>query len=261
MDNNLIRLILFACILLLCIALESIYPRRVLTQPKWYRWVNNIALVVFNSLLLRLTLPLLAFEAAAWTEQHSVGLLHLLGVSSLINIIISVLVLDLLIYWQHRLFHVVPWLWALHKMHHSDQDIDVTTGARFHPIEIWLSMIIKITAVLILGISPIAVIIFEVALNGCAMFNHSNLRLSQQLDKIIRKCMVTPDMHRVHHSIIRRETNSNYGFCLSIWDRLFNSYIAQPKHGHGKMRIGIAQFRHPNEQRLDKLLTQPFRKH
>ncbi|GAM63685.1 possible sterol desaturase [Vibrio ishigakensis] len=213
----------------------------------------------FNSIVLQLTLPLLALEAALWAQTQQVGLLHMIELPIGLAVIVSLLAMDMIIYWQHRLFHTIPMLWALHKTHHSDQDIDVTTGARFHPIEIWLSMVIKIATVVILGVPPVAVIAFEIILNASAMFNHSNMRIPYAVDAWVRKILVTPDMHRVHHSTIRAETDSNYGFCLAIWDRSFGSYIEQPKLGHLDMDIGIHQFRRPNEQRLDKILTQPFR--
>ncbi|GAM75690.1 possible sterol desaturase [Vibrio ishigakensis] len=259
MDSNLLRFTVFLGVLLICMLIETIVPRRTLSQPRWFRWLNNLSLVGFNSIVLQLTLPLLALEAAIWAQSQQVGLLRMIELPLWLSVIVSLMAMDMIIYWQHRLFHTIPVLWALHKTHHSDQDIDVTTGARFHPIEIWLSMVIKIATVVILGVPPVAVIAFEIILNASAMFNHSNMRIPYAVDTWVRKILVTPDMHRVHHSTIRAETDSNYGFCLAIWDRIFGSYIEQPKLGHLDMDIGIHQFRRPNEQRLDKILTQPFR--
>ncbi|PMH44929.1 sterol desaturase [Vibrio sp. 10N.286.49.B3] len=253
-----LRLFFFITILLSCACWEIKRPRKTLTQAKTFRWFNNLSLVTANSLLL-IILPMSAFEVALLVQKHDVGILHWLGFGSVTNLLISVILLDLIIYSQHVLFHRISWLWRLHKMHHTDQDIDVTTGARFHPIEIFLSFSIKIASIVLLGVSPLAVVVFEITLNGSAMFNHSNARLSTKLDHWIRRLIVTPDMHRVHHSIIKKETHSNFGFCLAIWDRIFSTYCAQPQQGHDAMLIGTPEFRRPSEQRLDKMLTQPFR--
>jgi sterol desaturase/sphingolipid hydroxylase (fatty acid hydroxylase superfamily) len=174
-------------------------------------------------------------------------------------VIATVVVLDLFIYLQHVMFHAVPALWRLHRMHHADLDFDVTTGARFHPIEIVLSMLIKLAAVVVLGAPPVAVLIFEVVLNATAMFNHGNLRLPLAVDRVLRLFVVTPDMHRVHHSIVPAETNSNFGFNLPWWDRLLGTYRAQPAAGHVVMTIGLDDFREASDQRLDRMLIQPFR--
>jgi sterol desaturase/sphingolipid hydroxylase (fatty acid hydroxylase superfamily) len=192
-------------------------------------------------------------------SDSNIGLFNQLDLAPWLIITVSVLLLDMVIYLQHLLFHRIPLLWRLHRLHHADQDIDVTTAARFHPIEIILSVWIKIAAVMLLGVPPIAVIIFEVVLNVSAMFNHSNARMPLRLDAIIRRVIVTPDMHRVHHSIIKRETHSNFGFFLSIWDQLFRTYRPQPELGHDGCTIGIDQFRTSREQYLDKMLSQPFR--
>jgi sterol desaturase/sphingolipid hydroxylase (fatty acid hydroxylase superfamily) len=173
-------------------------------------------------------------------------------------ILLAVAFLDFAVYAQHVLFHHVPWLWRLHRMHHADLEFDVTTALRFHPLEIMLSMLIKMAVVSLLGASAIAVVIFEVLLNATAMFNHANLRLSDPVDRSLRLAIVTPDMHRVHHSVRREETNSNYGFNLSIWDRLFGTYRAQPQDGHDAMTIGIEQFRSPRDLWIDRMLLQPF---
>ncbi len=261
MENQaIIRMSAFLLIFLFMAMWESFSPKKALCQPKWYRWLNNMGLVVLNSLLLPLTLPILAIGAAQVAESQQLGLFNQWNMPSAVSLIMSVIILDMCIYWQHRIFHKVPVLWRLHRVHHADQDIDVTTGSRFHFIEIWLSMLLKIAIIFVLGIPVIAVFIFEILLNGCAMFNHSNVNISNGIDAKLRKWIVTPDMHRVHHSIHREETDSNYGFCLSVWDRLFGSYVAQPKEGHQNMQIGISLFRQPKEQSLWRMLTQPFRK-
>lgn len=258
-QQSLIRISVFTIVLIMMMIWEVKRPKKHLTQAKHYRWLNNLALVLFNSLLLPVTLPFLAVGFAYFIQESQVGLLYWLDAPVLLSLIGSVILLDLIIYWQHRLFHRLPILWRLHRVHHADQDIDVTTGARFHFIEIWLSMLIKLASIAILGIPPIAVFLFEVLLNASAMFNHSNISLSFQADRRLRTLIVTPDMHRVHHSIHRNETDSNYGFCLSIWDRWFDSYISQPKDGHQDMVIGIDLFRSVKEQSIFKMFSQPFR--
>lgn len=260
MQPETVRLIIFGVVLISCAIWEVLYPRKMLTQNKWLRWVNNLGLVGLNGLLIMLLMPIVAFSAAQWAQEHQIGVFNYLGLPSWLVILLSLLLLDAIIYGQHVLFHRVPYLWRLHRMHHADQDIDVTTGARFHPIEILLSMWIKIGAVLLLGIPPSAVLLFEIILNASAMFNHSNAKLALKVDDWLRKWLVTPDMHRVHHSIIPKETHANFGFCLSIWDRLFGTYRAQPEHGHDKMIIGLPLFKKSREQWLDKMLSQPFRR-
>lgn len=258
-QQNIIRVGVFLAIFIVMAVWEVRLPKKTLTQSKPFRWINNIALVAGNGLLLPIVLPFLAVATAVIAQEKQFGLFNQLQLHSTLTIIISIILLDLIIYWQHRIFHQVPLLWRLHRMHHSDQDIDVTTGARFHFIEIWLSMLIKMASIVILGIPPVAVLLFEVILNACAMFNHSNVQLNQRIDHWLRKIIVTPDMHRVHHSVYRDETDSNYGFCLSVWDRWFTSYISQPKDGHQEMKIGINLFKGKQEQGLLKMLSQPFR--
>ncbi|MDX1402407.1 MAG: sterol desaturase family protein [Kiloniellales bacterium] len=238
--------------------LEFFWPRRRQVIGRLRRWPNNIAISVLNSLLLRFLIPTAAVGLAWIASDNGWGLLNLVALPVAFEVVFGVLLLDLAIYFQHRIFHAVPILWRLHRMHHSDLEIDVTTGARFHPLEILLSMGIKMILVLLLGPSALAVLLFEVLLNGSSMFNHANVRIPLALDKVLRVLLVTPDMHRVHHSIISNETNSNFGFCLSVWDRIFKSYKAQPHKGHEGMTIGLEIFRNPAEHRLDKLLVQPF---
>ncbi len=258
-DPSWIRLSCFVGVLLLCTLWENKLPRKTLTVSRTFRWVNNLSLVALNSAVIVIVMPIMAFQAAVITTENHWGLLNLASVPLWLNVLLSVVFLDFVIYVQHVVFHRVPLLWKLHRMHHADLDIDVTTGTRFHPIEILLSMIVKIGAVFVLGVSPVAIVIFEIVLNASAMFNHSNAKLALPVDDWLRKLIVTPDMHRVHHSVIPRETHSNFGFFLSVWDRMFSTYQAQPELGHDHMVIGLPNIRDQKEQRLDKLITQPFR--
>ncbi len=258
-DPSWIRLGCFIGVLFCCTLWENKLPRKTLTVSRVFRWVNNLSLVALNSLIIALVLPIAAFQAAVISTENQWGLLHLASVPLWMNVLLSVVVLDFIIYVQHVVFHRVPILWKLHRMHHADLDIDVTTGTRFHPIEILISMAIKIGSVFILGVSPIAIVTFEIVLNASAMFNHSNAKLALPVDAWLRKVIVTPDMHRVHHSVIPKETHSNFGFFLSVWDRMFGTYRAQPKLGHEHVVIGLPDIRDKQEQRIDKLLTQPFR--
>jgi sterol desaturase/sphingolipid hydroxylase (fatty acid hydroxylase superfamily) len=254
-----IRAGFFFGVLTLMMALEALFPRRVRTQSRTRRWPANIAIVVLDSLLVRALFPTAAVGIGALAWERGWGLLPALDVPLVWSILVSVLVLDFAIYAQHVVFHKVPVLWRLHRMHHADIDIDVTTGARFHPVEILLSMVIKIAVVVALGAPAVGVLVFEVLLNATAMFNHGNLRLPLPVDRLLRLFVVTPDMHRVHHSAIRRETDSNYGFNLPWWDRLCGTYRDQPEKGHDGMIIGLEYFRDPAEQRLDRLILQPMR--
>lgn len=253
-----IRLGAFLGVLLAMAAWEAAAPRRPRAVPRWVRWPSNLGLVVLNTVVLRLTLPAAAVGVAVLGAQRGWGLLNNVVLPEWGQIAIALLVLDLAIYLQHVMFHAVPALWRLHRMHHADLDFDVTTGARFHPIEILLSMGLKLAVVVALGAPPVAVLIFEVMLNATAMFNHGNVGLPGWLDRVLRWIVVTPDMHRVHHSVIPRETNSNFGFNLPWWDRLLGTYRAQPVAGHEGMTIGLDQFRDPGQLRLDKMLIQPF---
>jgi sterol desaturase/sphingolipid hydroxylase (fatty acid hydroxylase superfamily) len=238
---------------------EILAPRRKLTQPKGSRWLNNIVLVVFNTALLRVVFPVAAIGVAEYAQLLQWGLFNLVEVHPAIALVASIIVLDAAIYLQHVMFHAVPLLWRLHRVHHADLDFDVTTGARFHPIEILLSMLIKFAVILLLGPPLAAVVIFEVILNAMAMFNHSNVRMPLALDGVLRRLVVTPDMHRVHHSHLADETNSNFGFNLSVWDRVFGTYRAQPAAGHTDMVIGIDTFRDPARcVKISGLLFMPF---
>src|SRR5215470_93991 len=258
-DEPLIRLATFAGVFAVMAAWELLAPRRDQKLGRGTRWPGNISIVVLDAILVRLVFPTSAVGLALVAEARQWGLFHAIDLPTWASVLLAVMALDLAIYLQHVLFHAVPALWRLHRMHHADLEIDVTTGARFHPIEILLSMGLKLGVVMALGAPAVAVLIFEVALNATSMFNHSNVRMPAWLDQVLRWIVVTPDMHRVHHSIVARETNSNFGFNLPWWDRLFGTYRDQPTAGHQAMTIGIEQFRDPAEQRLDRMLTQPFR--
>lgn len=255
----LLRVGAFAGVLALMLLAERLSPRRRPSQPPLNRWSNNLGLAVLNSVLLRVLFPLTAVQLALYCEAQGWGLLNQWPLAWGWTIGITVLVLDLAIYWQHRLFHAIPWLWRLHRMHHTDLDFDTTTGIRFHPLEILLSMLIKMVVIGVLGAAALGVLLFEVVLNATSLFNHGNLRLPRKLDRILRWIVVTPDMHRVHHSVIRRETDSNFGFNLPWWDRLFGSYREQPAAGHEAMTIGLREYRDPRQLGFGHLLTQPFR--
>ena len=234
-------------------------PRRKRSVSRSLRWPNNLGLTLLNALLTRIALPTSAVGFGVLAESRGWGLFSLVSLPSWIEVVLAVIVLDLSIYGQHVLFHYVPALWRVHRMHHADLDIDVTTGTRFHPVEVFLSFGIKFVTVVAIGASSQSIQIFEVHLNATSLFDHSNLRLAPMLERMLRWFVVTPDMHRVHHSILRRETNSNFGFNLPWWDRLFRTYRSQPEAGHDGMTIGIDQFRSPEELRLDRMLTQPLR--
>jgi sterol desaturase/sphingolipid hydroxylase (fatty acid hydroxylase superfamily) len=238
---------------------EAAAPRRVRSYSRLRRWPSNLAIVALNTALVRILLPATAVSLALAGERRAWGLLNNLPVPAWMAVVASVVLLDAAIYLQHVMFHAVPALWRVHRMHHTDLDFDVTTGARFHPVEIVLSMLIKFAAVVALGAPTLGVLIFEVLLNATSMFNHGNVRIPVRLDRYIRWLFVTPDMHRVHHSIVVNETNSNFGFNLPWWDRLLGTYRDQPAAGHQGMTIGIEQFRATRELWLDRMLLQPFR--
>ena len=253
-----VRLVAFGAMLVAMALWELAAPRRRVEIPRVIRWTNNLALVVIDSIVVRLVFPLLAVGLAIIAEDRSWGLLHSFDIPGWLAVLIAILILDFAIYLQHVLFHAVPAFWRLHRVHHADLEFDLTTGLRFHPIEIILSMIWKMAIVAALGAPPIAVLIFEVVLNASALFNHSNVALPRGIDAILRLFIVTPDMHRVHHSVHVSETNSNFGFNVPWWDRLFGTYIAQPRDGHEGMSIGIDQFRSTDDLRIDRMLVQPF---
>jgi len=237
---------------------EILAQRRPLTTSKKIRWVSNFGVTFLNPLVLRLVFPVLTIEMAAIAQKQGWGLLNITELPYWLTVVIGIVLLDLTIYLQHAMFHAVPILWRLHMMHHADLDFDVTTGLRFHPIEIILSMVIKLSVAVVLGPPVLAVLIFEVVLNAAAMFNHGNIRLPLKIDRILRYFIVTPDMHRVHHSVIIRETNSNFGFNLPWWDRLFGTYRDQPAKSHEGMTIGLSQFRDAEKLTLPWMLILPF---
>lgn len=255
-----VRLVAFAGVLVVMMGLETMFPRKVRVASRWSRWRTNGLLVVLDTLIVRLLIPVAAVGVASWANSNSLGILSLVTVPPWLTIIMAFILLDGCIYAQHVMTHHIPVLWALHKVHHTDRDIDVTTGVRFHPLEIVFSMVYKFLIIILLGPPVVAVILFEVVLNASAMFNHANVRLPLWLDRLMRVVIVTPDMHRVHHSVEIRETNHNFGFFFSVWDRLFQTYTAQPKAGHDNVIIGLEDYqtRDPNE--LLWSLTIPFKK-
>lgn len=255
----LVRLGAFAGVFALMALWEVLAPRRPQAIGRWRRWPNNLGVVVVDTLVVRVLFPAGAVGVAMFAQAQGWGLLNVLQPPGWVAVPLSVLLLDLAIYGQHVAFHHVPVLWRLHRMHHADLEFDVTTGVRFHPVEIVLSMLIKSAVVVALGAPPLGVLAFEVLLNATSMFNHGNVRLPGWMDRVLRWLVVTPEMHRVHHSVVRRETDSNFGFNLPWWDRLFGTYRAQPEAGHEGMTIGIDRFRDTRELRLDRMLLQPLR--
>lgn len=254
-----IRLAGFLGMLVVMILWEVAAPRRRREIPRVSRWTNNLALVVLDTAILRLTFPILAVGLAVIAQERSWGLFNNIDAPVWVAILASVLLLDLAIYLQHVMFHAVPGLWRLHRMHHADLEFDVTTGLRFHPVEILISMELKLVVVAAIGPPAVVVLLFEVLLNATSLFNHANIELPHTVDRVLRLIVVTPDMHRVHHSVNPVETNSNYGFNLPWWDRLLGTYRAQPAKGHNGMEIGIEQFRTLHDLRLDRMLIQPVR--
>ena len=261
MENEaFIRLGIFLGLFAILATLEALLPRRARSQPRSTRWVTNWSVTILNTITLRLlavALPLLAVGAAIDAEAQGWGLFNAISLPLWFEITVVVLILDFAIWLQHLITHKVPLLWRLHRVHHADVDMDVTTAIRFHPVEIALSMLLKIGLVYLLGPAAIAVVLFEIILNGTAMFNHSNLALPAWLDKALRKVLVTPDMHRVHHSVHRHEHDSNYGFSLSVWDRVFGTYIPQPEAGHDDMQVGL-EWQDDRPSRLGWSLALPF---
>jgi sterol desaturase/sphingolipid hydroxylase (fatty acid hydroxylase superfamily) len=261
-NDTVIRLSVFAGVFVLMALIELVLPKRQLIVTKGRRWLTNLGISVTAAVVLRLmaalAVPLAAAAAAFYAQEHEIGLLNAVAWPAWLKIVIALAVLDLAIWAQHLASHKIPILWRLHRVHHADRDIDVTTAVRFHPVEIALSMLWKIVVVVPLGASPFAVFLFEVILNGCAMFNHANIALPAWLDRIVRLFIVTPDMHRVHHSVQRREHDSNYGFNLSLWDRLFRTYTAQPEGGHLGMTIGLTPYQSDDPTRFGWSLWLPF---
>ena len=260
------RLGSFIAIFILMATLELVWPRRRLNWSRTKRWLTNLTMVGLGAALVRAmfavaaltAVPIVAMLAAAAAETRGIGLLNLIALPASVEVLVAVVVLDFAIWLQHLLAHRIDALWLFHRMHHADVDFDVTTALRFHPVEIGLSMLYKVAWVVALGASPLAVLIFEVVLNGLAMFNHANYALPQRADRVLRQLIVTPDMHRVHHSVVPREHHSNFGFNLSIWDRMFRTYRPQPEAGHTGMTIGLAPYRTQAPTRLGWCLRLPF---
>lgn len=253
------RLIVFISLFVFIALIEVWKPVRQTSNIRNKRWFSHIGISIVNSILLRIIFPSTAVGIAWWIDEHGFGLLKLIDLPQWLEIIWAIVILDLVIYLQHRIFHTVPILWRLHRMHHTDIHFDVTTGFRFHPIEILLSMLIKIITILLLGPATLAVFIFEIILSSISLFNHGNIQIHKKIEKWLRYVIVTPDIHRIHHSIQHQETNSNFGFNLPIWDKIFGTYRAQPTFDHQSMNIGLIEFRDTKETRIDQLLTQPFR--
>lgn len=263
MANELLwRLGTFLTLLVLFAGLETLVPRRSRNLSRARRWPTNLAMTVLNSVALRalaVLLPLLAIGAALDAEAQGWGLFNRIDWPVWLELVLAVLILDLAIWAQHLVTHKVPLLWRFHRVHHADRDMDVTTGFRFHPVEILASMLLKIGLVYLLGPSALAVLVFEILLSGTALFNHANIALPGPLDRALRFVLVTPDMHRVHHSVHRAEHDSNYGFCLSLWDRLFGTYVAEPEAGHGAMTVGL-EWQDERPAKLGWVLRLPFRR-
>lgn len=256
--ESVIRLLFFGLIFTAVAIAEIFSPRRRPVVSKQTRWINNILLSLTGTVIMRLVFPAFPVGVAVYCRKMEWGLLNLFDFPLWAAVICSIVFLDLIIYVQHKLFHLVPIFWRLHKVHHIDQDIDVTTGLRFHPLEIIVSMIIKITAIALIGAPPAAVVIFEILLNGTTMFNHGNLKLPPAADTLIRLFTVTPDMHRIHHSVLVKETNSNYGFNFPWWDRLFGTYRREPENGHLQMKIGLNGYFDTKYLFLSQMLMTPF---
>ena len=257
-----IRIAVFFGVLVALAILERMAPRRALVQPRPRRWFTNLALVVIDTLTVRalaLALPILAVAAAVDAGQLGFGLFNQLDWPGWAELVIAVLIFDFAIWLQHLITHKVPLFWRFHRVHHADRDFDVTTALRFHPVEIAASSALKVGLVYLIGPSALAVIVFEVLLNATAMFNHANLRLPLGLDRVVRLVLVTPDMHRVHHSVRRDEHDSNYGFSLSVWDRIFRTYVPQPKAGHEAMTVGL-EWQDDRPMKLTWALWLPFRR-
>lgn len=253
-----IRIAFFAGIFVIVAVIELLVPRRPVETSRASRWFGNIGIVIINTVLLRLLFPTAAVGVAVWVEHQGWGMFHNVQSPYWLKVAFSAIILDFIIYLQHVMFHAVPLFWRLHMMHHADMDYDLTTGNRFHPIEIILSMVIKGAAITVLGTPALGVIIFEILLNGTAMFNHGNFFIPKGIDQILRWFVVTPDMHRVHHSVFPSEANSNFGFNLPWWDRVMGTYRDQPSRGHEGMMIGLNQFRDPSRLTLPWMLVLPF---
>lgn len=258
-ETNTLRLAVFLGFLIGMSILEALMPRKKRVAARAGRWLTNIGFAVVNTIALRYLVPIAAVGTSIWVMQNNFGILNALNLPNITTYIVAIIALDAALYWQHVATHKVPLFWRFHKVHHADRDLDASSGVRFHPIEICASMLYKMVIVAILGAPVLAVIIFEIILNACALFNHANLRLPLWFDRYLRIFIVTPDYHRVHHSSVEAETNSNYGFSLSLWDHLFKTYKAQPDAGHDKMTIGLFEYQDKGPQKLGWSLMLPFK--
>lgn len=255
-----IRMASFIFLIVIFASLETVWPRRLANKYSKYRRLNNLLLLTTNFIAVRFLVPLATVELALATTEKEFGLFNLISMPVLLNIILTIIIFDLLIYLQHIVFHKFHFLWRIHRVHHSDVEIDVTTGIRFHPVEIVLSMFYKLLAVYLIGPLAISIIIYEILLNAAAIFGHSNIKLGTGIDNLLRTILVTPDMHRIHHSVLRREIDSNYGNIFSIWDKLFKTYRARPESGYDGMTIGLDKFRDETSGQYLQLLINPFSK-
>ena len=257
MTEGTIRLSIFLGMLILMGALEALFPARKRLQKRASRWVTNLGLVIIDTLAIRLLFPIIAVGAALWAQTQGWGVLNLVAMPNWAAIIMAVIILDMMIYWQHVAFHRIPILWRLHKVHHADRDLDASSGLRFHPVEIVISMLYKMVVVVLLGAPVLAVIIFEILLNACALFNHANVRLPRWVERPLRLVMVTPALHRIHHSVIERETNTNFGFSVIWWDKIFKSYTDKPK---GELTLGLSEYQTDAPSGLLWSLIAPFKR-
>ena len=253
-----VRLLAFVMVFALMATWEAMAPRRARTAPRKARWPGNLGIVVVNAVVVRLLVPGSTVAVALAVETQQAGLLHLFNLPTWLAMLLALVLLDLAIHLQHVMFHAVPTLWRLHRMHHADTDVDATNGLRFHPLEIVLSMLVKFAVIAALGPPVVAVVLFEVGLNALAVFNHSNVYIPERIDRTLRWIIVTPDMHRIHHSWLQDEHNRNFGFNLSCWDRLFGTYRQHPRGGQIAMTPGLPDLREPRWQRLDQMLLQPW---
>jgi len=262
MSDTILRLTFFLSILIILIIAEILFPKKKRIHNRKDRWITNGLITLINTAsvnIVHIAIPLIAIVAAVDVSNGKMGLFNIINFPIWIEIILTVIILDFIIWGQHLLSHKIPFVWRFHRMHHTDRDLDVTTAVRFHPFEIIFSMFIKITSIYILGASAIAVIIFEIMLNGMAMFNHANLRIPFRIENILRKFIVTPDLHRIHHSIYIDEHNKNFGFSLSIWDKIFKCYLDQPRDGHKDMKLGL-KWQNDKPTKLGWSLWIPFKK-
>ncbi len=257
MTEEQIRLSIFLGMLILMSALEAIFPARNRLQTRSRRWSTNLGLVVIDTLAIRFLFPVIAVGAALWAQGKGWGILNWVVLPNWAAILLAVIILDMMIYWQHVAFHKIPVLWRLHKVHHADRDLDASSGLRFHPVEIIISMGYKMGVVVCLGVPVLAVFIFEILLNACALFNHANVRLPKWVERPLRQIMVTPALHRIHHSVIERETNTNYGFSVIWWDKIFRSYTDEPD---GELTLGLSEYQTDAPSGLWWSLIAPFRR-